>query len=61
MWLTTILLIKVDIIINEKKQLQKLSTHSIEATEFQVGSKNKPGSSKFISFLLLIDKFNHFK
>ena len=33
MWLTIVLLIKVDVVINEKKKLQKLSTYSIEATE----------------------------
>lgn len=33
----------------------------IEQTKIQAGSNNKPESSKFISFLLLIDKFSHFK
>ena len=35
--------------------------HSIKATEIQTGSNTKPGSRKFMSFLLLIDKFSHFK
>ena len=55
------LLIKVDSLIDEKKKSQKLSTHLIEATKIQAGSDSKPGSPKFISFSLLIDKFKHFK
>lgn len=33
----------------------------IEYREIQVGSNSKPKSLKFISFLLLIDKFSYFK
>ncbi len=52
---------KLDVVIDEKKKLQKLGTYSIEATEIQAGSDNKPGSPQFISFSLLIGKFSHFK
>ena len=52
---------KVDVIVDEKKKLWKLSTYSIEATKIQAGSDSKPGSPKFISFSLLIGKFSHFK
>ena len=52
---------KVDVVIDRKKKLQKLGTHSIETTKIQAGSDSKPGSPKFISFLLLIGKFSHFK
>ena len=48
---------KLDVVINKKKNLQKLGTHSIEATEIQAGSNNKPRSPKFIGFSLLIGKF----
>ena len=52
---------KVDVIINKKEKSRKLSLHSIEATEIQAGSYSKPGSLKFISFLLLRGKFSYFK
>ena len=52
---------KLDVVIDEKKKSQKLGTYSIEATEIQAGSDNKPGSPKLISFLSLIGKFSHFK
>ena len=48
---------QIDVFINENKKLWK----SIEATEIQAGSNNKSKSSQFISFLLLIGKFSHFK
>ena len=48
---------KVDVIIDEKKKSQKL----IKIIEIQVNSNSKPGSPKLISFLLLVDKFSHFK
>ena len=50
---------KVNIVIDEKKKSQKLSTYSIEATEIQVGSDSKPRFSKFINFSSLIGKFSH--
>ena len=52
---------KLDVIVDEKNNLRKLGTHSIEATEIQAGSDSKPGFPKFISFLSLIGKFSHFK
>ena len=52
---------KLDIVVDEKKKLRKLGTHSIKATEIQASSNSKPGSPKFISFSLLIGKFSHFK
>ncbi|WP_375449298.1 hypothetical protein [uncultured Nostoc sp.] len=52
---------KLDVVVDEKKKLQKLGTHLIEATEIQGGSNSKPGSPKFISFSVLIGKFNLFK
>ena len=48
---------KVDVVVDEKKKLRK----STEVTEIQAGNDSKPGSPKFISFLLLIGKFSHFK
>lgn len=36
-------------------------TIAIKVTEIQVNSNSKLKSLKFINFLLLIDKFNHFK
>ncbi len=61
MWLITALLMKLDVVVDEKKKSQKWGTHSIEATKIQVGSDGKPGSPKFISFSLLIGKFSQFK
>ena len=52
---------KVDVVVDEKKNSRKLSTHSIEAIEIEDGSDSKPGSPKFISFSSLIGKFSHFK
>ena len=52
---------KLDVVVDEKKKLQKLSTRSIEAIEIQIGSNSKLGSPKFISFSLLIGKFSHLK
>ena len=60
-WLTTALLMKVDVVVDKKKKSQKLSTHLIEATEILVGNDSKPRSPKFISFSSWIDKFSHFK
>ena len=48
---------KVNVIVDKKKKSRK----SIKVIEIQANSDSKPGSFKFISFLLLIDKFSHFK
>ena len=45
----------------EHNKTDTRQNHSIKAIEIQAGSKNKPRSSKFISFLLFVDKFGHFK
>ena len=52
---------KLDIVIDKKKKSRKLGIYSIEVTEIQASSDSKSGSPKFISFLLLIGKFSHFK
>ena len=61
MLLTIALLMKLDVVVDEKKKSRKLGTHSIKTTEIQAGSDSKPRSPKFISFSLLIGKFSHFK
>ena len=59
-WLTTAVLIKVSIVINKKKKLQKVNNYGYDNSD-DSDSKSEPGSSKFISFLLLRGKFSHFK
>ena len=59
-WLITTVLMKVPIVVNEKKKSRKVNNYAYDNSDNSNG-KGKPRSPKFINFLLLKGKFSHFK